>query len=79
MFLVLSLSSIFSLNNSSTNFRSLASISLTRLACCVRSLMIDTGGLTVGGAWAGGIGGIFILGIMESERKNFPGNVNLRS
>ena len=78
-FLVLSLNSIFSLNNSSTNFRSLASISLAKLALFVRSLMIDTGGLTVVAAWAGGIDGIFIIGIMESERKNFPGNVNLRS
>ena len=74
-FLVLSLNSIFSLNNSSTNFRSLASISLAKLALFVISLMIDTCGLTVVAAWAGGIDGIFIIGIMESERKNF----NLRS
>ena len=78
-FLVLSLSSIFSLNNSSTNFRSLASISLTKLALFVRSMMIDTSGLTVVAAWAGGIDAIFIIGIMESERKHFAGNVNLRS
>ena len=78
-FLVLSLSSIFSLNNSSTNFRSLASISLAKLALFVRSFMIDTGELTFVAAWVGDIDGIFIIGIMESERNHFAGNVNLRS
>ena len=76
---ILSLNSVFSLNNSSTNVRSLASISLTILAFYIRSLMIDTSRVTVVAAWAGGIDGIFIIGIMESERKHFPGNVNLRS